>query len=284
MQFCLKKLNSLYKLSQRIELSMASEKQTSTANQTSTAASNTATSVSVKLEKEDGVTVKAEKVDELDSVFSPAVEDVAMAAGHQADSSNQQRSDGTKNATPGDEAAASSTGNHRNKSGVTIDQSGEPTMVTMETTDQKQLAKKHELVSLFSWCEHHQRLVGLLSCVVQTVALSCTTALVHLPLADPSSKPSVAREEKDYSLLKNLQFSISDLPIPSGLSDSRKKQQVDSVVFVCMPPPTQLHTCTRTCKHAHTHTHTHTHKSHIHTHSIHIQTYIHTDKCTYTYT
>ena len=234
MQFCLKKLNSLYKMSQRIELSMASDKQANTANQTSTTAANTTTSVSVKQEKEDGVTVKTEKVDELDSVFSPAEEDRYMV-GRQTDSSNQQPTDATKNAhtvTPGDEAAASSTGNHRNKSGVSTDQSGESTTVTMETADQKQSVKKHELVSLFSWCEHHQKLVGLLSCVVQTVALSCTTALVHLPLAEPSSKPSVAREEKDYSLLKNLQVSISDLPIPSGLSDGRKKQQVNGGVFV----------------------------------------------------
>ena len=240
MQFCLKKLNNLYKISQRIESSGMLDKQATTANHTSTTAPS---SVHVKAEKEDigSVSVKAEKLDELDSVFSPAVEDVTMAA-HQPESHGRSSitatPDGTKivhSRAAGDETIAASTSSQRNltnKPSVATDQLGEVATVTMENTDQKHLAKKQDNISLFTWCEHHQKLVGLLSCVVQTVALSCTTALVHLPLAEPTSRLLVAREEKDYSLLKNLQFSISHLPIPSGLSESRKKQQVSDMAYV----------------------------------------------------
>ena len=234
-QFCLKKLNNLYKLSQRIESSGILDKQPGTASHTPSAATSSA---NVKQEKdEDSVAVKVEKLDELDSVFSPAMED---AAGHSSEASHQQRSsvaatpDGTKkmhSTTAGDDAVTT-TGSHRthasdHKPSIAMDQSGESSVVTMETTDQRQSSTKKQDISLFTWCDHHQKLVGLLSCAVQTIALSCTTALVHLPLPDPMGKALVAKEEKDYSLLKNLQFSITNLPIPSGLSsDSRKKQQV----------------------------------------------------------
>lgn len=231
-QFCLKKLNSLYKMSQRIESSGLLDKPPANSGQNSNTAATT--SVSVKQEKDDSasVTIKTEKLDELDSVFSPAVEDVSTTA-HSGEHrpSVMATADGAKKAhstvAAGDDTQTVTASSHRGngrKLSITTGQSGDSTAVaTMENNDQRQLSKKQD-ISLFSWCEHHQKLVGLLSCVVQTIALSCTTALVHLPLAE--SKPLVAKEEKDYSLLKNLQFSISNLPIPSGLSDSRKKQQV----------------------------------------------------------
>ena len=246
------------------------DKQASTA--AGPTASTTTSSVSIKQEKEEAGSVavkveKLEKLDELDSVFSPAVEDVATSS-HQA-SSVVPTPDATKKTHPGDEVhgAATPAGSHRNhtRRSVTTDQSGDVVPVTTESTDQRQPQKKQD-ISLFSWCEHHQKLVELLSCVVQTIALSCTTALVHLPLADPSNRLLVAREEKDYSLLRNLQFSICNLPIPSGLSsDSRKKQQVYNMICAHRHTRAHIHTHTHTYKHTHIHTHTY---KHIHTNTL----------------
>jgi len=182
------------------------------------AAPSTTVNNTVKQERGDG-SIKMEKVDELDSVFSPGVADSNSADVNQRRSSIVSNSENRKElpSTAADDAQPISTPgrSHRNHTN--------PSVADQTAGDSGDHPKQPQQQQLFSWCNHHQKLVGLLSCVIQTISLSCTTSLIYLPLAE-TNKPAVAREDKDYSLLRILPFSISNLPMPNGLSEDRRKQ------------------------------------------------------------
>jgi len=205
-------------MSQRIESSGVLDKPSTTVPSTPASATS-----AVKQEREDA-SVKMEKADELDSVFSPAVADGSAVDVNQRRASIVSNSENRKElpSVTADDAQPVPTPRRNSKSqsntGNSTDQTTAAEGITVAVD---QVANKQQQ-QLFSWCNHHQKLVGLLSCVIQTISLSCTTSLVYLPLAE--SKPTVAREDKDYSLLRILPFSISNLPMPNGLSEDKRKQ------------------------------------------------------------
>jgi len=217
-------------MSQRIELSGVLDKPSSTVSSTPappTSVSSATTSGTVKQEGESG-SVKVEKVDELDSVFSPAVTDGNSADVSQRRSSIVSNSEDRKElpSTAAEDAHPVPTPGRSHKNHTNSNIADQATGDLGGTGDQPPTDKQQQQKQLFSWCNHHQKLVGLLSCVIQTVSLSCTTSLIYLPLAE-TNRLAIAREDKDYSLLRILPFSISNLPMPNGLSEDRKKQVID---------------------------------------------------------
>ncbi len=75
----------------------------------------------------------------------------------------------------------------------------------------------------FHWCTHHSSLMVQLFCIVQTIAVKCPTAFVHIRSHRSSapSKPLVAA-----SPLTLLPVGLAELPMPHSISPELRKKVV----------------------------------------------------------
>ena len=90
----------------------------------------------------------------------------------------------------------------------------------------------------YSNCSYHRNMVESLSCIVQSVALRCPTALLWMPSANIESNtlntgpPSVGGNSgkgeegtlRGFSPLDQLGYAPSELPLPSRLDQELREQ------------------------------------------------------------
>jgi mediator of RNA polymerase II transcription subunit 12 len=83
----------------------------------------------------------------------------------------------------------------------------------------------------YSNCSYHRNMVECLSCIVQSVALRCPTALLWMPSVNTelnTGLPSVGKGEeftlKGFSPLDQLGYAPSELPFPSRLDQELREQ------------------------------------------------------------